>query len=224
MRKLICVGLLVGFIFSAAQAFAEDKWDSLLVESAKVFEEMTKMPEEGIPSKLVRDSSAIAIFPSAVSGGFIFGAKYGQGVILAKDKKTNKWSAPAVFNLGGASFGLQIGGQATDIILLVMSERGLDGLLQSKLTLGADAAVSAGPVGRDAQASTDLQLKGGIFSYSRSRGAFIGVKLEGAVISYNSEANQALYDKAVSAQDLLISKSLESPKSAERLLQNLTKY
>jgi lipid-binding SYLF domain-containing protein len=145
-------------------------------------------------------------------------------VILAKDKKTNKWSAPAVFNLGGASFGLQIGGQATDIILLVMSERGLDGLLQSKLTLGADAAVSAGPVGRDAQASTDLQLKGGIFSYSRSRGAFIGVKLEGAVISYNSEANQALYDKAVSAQDLLISKSLESPKSAERLLQNLTKY
>jgi len=225
MKKGFTVFSVFAFILCLTiPCFAQDKWDNLLVESARVFEEMTKMHEQGIPESLLKDAYAIAIFPSTVSGGFVFGGKYGQGAIVAKDKGKGTWSNPAVFNLAGISWGLQIGGQATDIILLIMSERGLDGLLQSKLKLGGDAAVSAGPVGRDAAAATDLQLKGGILSYSRSRGAFIGVKLEGAVISQNSEANSDLYGSGMTARDILINNKGTAPESAGRLLSDLAKY
>ena len=185
---------------------------------------MTMMPEEGIPEDLIKKCSAIAIFPSTIGGGFIVGVDYGQGVILAKDKKTGKWSAPAIFNLGGASFGWQIGAQATDTILLVMSERGLNGLLKSKFKLGADASVAAGPVGRKAEAATDIQLKGGILSYSRSKGAFIGLKLEGTGISFNREANSMLYKKQVSPRSILIDKTVKPTASAEMLLDILGRY
>ncbi len=225
MRKLVSVLLLAMFILSiSTPCYSQDKWENLLVESAKVFEEMTEMPDEGIPVSLLKDCHAIAIFPSTVGGGFIVGGKYGQGVIVAKDKKTNQWSAPAIFTVAGGSFGWQIGGQATDIILLVMSERGLDGILQSKFKLGGDASVAAGPLGRDVEASTDLQLKGGILAYSRSRGLFAGIKLEGVVMSFNKEANSSLYGTDVSSRDILINAKVESPKYAERLNKNLKKY
>ena len=225
MKKILSSILVFAFVIGmCALSHAEDKWGNLVIESAKVFEDMTKMPEDGIPENLVKDCYAVAIFPSTIGGGFIVGGKYGQGVIVVKDKAASKWSAPAVFNLAGASFGWQIGGQATDIVLLVMSERGLDGLLSSKFKLGADASVAAGPVGRDAEAATDLQLKGGILSYSRSRGAFVGLKLEGAVISANSEANTSLYGASISARDILLSKKTEPTKAAGRLLDYLSKY
>jgi lipid-binding SYLF domain-containing protein len=190
------------FLSFASRAVAQDKWENLLIESAKVFEEMTEMPEEGIPSSLIKKCHAVAIFPSTVGGGFIIGGKYGQGVIV----------------------GWQIGGQATDIILLVMTERGLDGLLQSKFKLGGDASVSAGPVGRDAQAATDLQLKGGILSYSRSRGLFAGIKLEGAIITFNRKANTSLYGGKASSRDILIERTVDVPDYAKRLMKNLRKY
>ncbi|MBN1353700.1 MAG: lipid-binding SYLF domain-containing protein [Candidatus Omnitrophica bacterium] len=225
MRNIISVALSIIFTISfAAPSFSLDKWDNLMTESARVFEEMTSMPEEGIPVSLLKSCYAIAIIPSAVSGGFVIGGKYGQGVIIAKDKAGNSWSAPAVFNMAGGSFGWQIGGQATDIILLIMSERGLDGILSSKFQLGADAAVSAGPVGRDAQAATDLQLKGGILSYSRSRGLFIGIKLEGAVLSANDKANASIYGKELSPREILITGKMQAPSSAERLMKDLKKF
>ncbi len=223
MKKIFCFLLAAVFCFTA-NSFAGDKWDNLMVESARVFEEMTQMPDEGIPESLLKDAYAVAIFPSTLSGGFIFGGKYGQGVILTKNKANGSWSAPAVFNLAGMSWGLQIGGQATDVILLIMSERGLDGLLRSKFKLGGDASVSAGPVGREAAAATDLQLKGGILSYSRSRGAFIGVKLEGAVISPNSEANSILYKGEVSSRNILVENKVKPTESASRLMGDLKKY
>ena len=225
MKKVFCVMLAAVFVFGAsAPCFAQDKWENLLVESAKVFEEMTQMPDEGIPQDLIKDCRAIVIIPSAVGGGFIIGGKYGQGVILAKGKRRGEWSAPAVYNLAGASIGWQIGGQATDIILLVMTERGLDGLMQSKFKLGGDASVAAGPVGREAEVSTDLQLKGGILSYSRSRGAFIGLKIEGGMLAMNKEANISLYGKALSPRDILIDKKVTAPKYSARLIKNLNKY
>ncbi|PIU41945.1 MAG: hypothetical protein COS99_02780 [Candidatus Omnitrophica bacterium CG07_land_8_20_14_0_80_42_15] len=225
MKKIILIVLCAIFIISILKVcLAENKWDNLLTESAKVFEEMTKMPEDGIPGTLIKNSYAVAIFPSTVGGGFIIGGKYGQGVIIAKDKQAGGWSAPAVFNLAGASFGWQIGGQATDIILLIGNERGLDGLLQSSFKLGGDASVAAGPVGRDAEAATDLQLKGGILAYSRSRGAFIGIKLEGSVLSFNKEANTSLYGVDVTASDILIKKSVKHTESAQRLIKDLGKY
>jgi len=225
MKRLVSTVLLLVFVFTASvPCFAEDKWDNLLVESAKVFEEMTQMPEDGIPEELVRDCHAIVIIPSAVGGGFIVGGKYGQGVILSKNKRNRTWSAPAVLNLAGASFGWQIGGQATDIVLLVMSERGLDGILSSKFKLGADASVAAGPIGREAEASTDLQLKGGILSYSRSRGAFAGIKLEGAMLSFNKEANSSLYKPGLTSRDILINARVLPTKHANRLMKALRTY
>lgn len=206
----------------SSKAYA-DKWEDLLIESSKVIDEMNSMPDTAIPKDLLRKCKAIAIFPSTVGGGFIIGGKYGQGVILYKIDKNN-WSAPAVFNIGGGSIGWQIGGQATDLILLVMTDRGVDGLLQSKFTLGGDAAVAAGPAGRDTQASTDLQLKGGILSYSRSRGAFIGVKLEGTGISQNSEGNKALYKSSVTAKDILKEGKVKPTRGGRALIGNLIRY
>jgi lipid-binding SYLF domain-containing protein len=223
MIKKVILAVCVLVVF-AGHAFAQDKWENLLIESAKVFEEMTEMPEDGIPENLIDDAHAVAIFPSVVGGGFVVGGKYGQGVIVAKDAGTGKLSAPAVFNIAGASFGWQIGGQATDVILLIMTERGLDGILASNFKLGGDASVAAGPVGREAAAATDLQLKGGILSYSRSRGAFIGLKLEGAVISFNKEANASLYEDGITARNVLIDQSVDYPEYSQRLMDNLKKY
>ncbi len=225
MKKILAGLVLIVFIFSfSSKACALDKWENLLVESAKVFEEMTEMPDEGIPEKLLRDCRAIVIVPSTIGGGFIIGAKYGQGVMLAKDKDTNTWSAPSVCTLKGGSFGWQIGGQATDIILLVMTDRGLDGLLQSRFKLGGDAAIAAGPYGRDAEASTDLQLKGGILSYSRSRGLFVGIKLEGAVLAPHDDANTAIYNRTISQRDILVNQEVDPPSAARRLMNNLRKF
>ncbi|MBF0494484.1 MAG: lipid-binding SYLF domain-containing protein [Candidatus Omnitrophica bacterium] len=214
----------VFLFFTSSLAFSEaDKWDNLLVESAKVFEEMTQMPEDGIPVSLLKDSYAVAIFPSTLSGGFIFGGQYGQGVVVVKGKD-KKWGTPAVFTITGVSWGMQIGGQATDIILLIMNERGLDGLLQSKFKLGGDASVSAGPVGRDASAATDLTLKSGLLSYSRSRGAFIGLKLEGAVMAVSGDANSELYGKDLTSRSILLDGAVKPTKSAARLLKDLQKF
>ncbi len=225
MKKFISCCLVVMCIISlSAMAFAQDKWDNMIVECAKVFEEMTQMPEKGIPSGLVEDCYAIAIFPNTIEAGFVIGGQYAQGVIISKDKKTGNWSAPAIFNLKGGSFGWQIGGQAADNILLIMSERGLDGLMKSKFKLGADASISAGPLGRDAAAATDAQLKGGILSYSRSRGAFIGLKLDGSIIKFNKSANKNVYGRGVTANDILIKKTVQPTSYADRLMKSLKKY
>ncbi|KJJ83248.1 Ysc84 actin-binding domain protein [Candidatus Omnitrophus magneticus] len=224
MRNIRMVVTVLVISFIPLFSYAETKWDNLLRESAKVFDDMANMPDTGIPSSLLEDCYAVAIFPSTINGGFIIGGQYGQGVIVARDKKTDNWSAPAVFNIFGGSFGWQIGGQAADIILLIMSERGLDGIMQSKLKLGGDIAVSAGPIGRDTQASIDLQLKGGILSYSRSRGLFAGIKIEGAAIAFNDSANKSLYGKSSSARDILIKQTVKPTKSADRLLKELKNY
>ena len=138
---------------------------------------------------------------------------------------TGRWSPPAVFTLIGGSVGWQIGGQATDIVLLIMSGRSVEGLLSSKFKLGADAAVAAGPLGRDAEAAVDAQLKGGILSYSRSRGLFIGVKLEGAALNQHRDANALLYGgDEVSAREILIERKVKMPRSADTLLTVLNKY
>ena len=176
MVRLICiVALISAFLFSQTAVNAEtNKWTELVSESGKVLAEIQDMPDQGIPSDLLRECSAIAVFPSTISAGFGIGGKYGQGIIMVREEDKGKWSAPAIFNLIGGSIGWQIGGQATDFVLLIMSRRSVDGILQGKLKLGADASVAAGPVGRAAEASTDIQLKGGILSYSRSRGLFGG--------------------------------------------------
>ena len=165
----------------------------------------------------------MAVFPNTISAGFGIGGKYGQGIIIVRDKNGN-WTPPAIFTIAGGSLGWQIGGQATDFVLLIMNRRSIDGLLQSQFKLGADANVAAGPVGRSAEASTDAQLKGGILSYSRSRGLFAGVKLEGAVITQHWDGDEALYGKPVSAESILMKNIVKMPESADSLVKLLNKY
>lgn len=228
MKKLISSIAVIAFIASlcAAQPVCaeENKWTGLVEESGKVLSEIQRMPDQSIPEDLMRSCSAIAIFPNTISAGLVIGGKYGQGIIMVRDEKTGKWSSPAIFTIAGGSLGWQIGGQATDFVLLVMNRRSVDGILQGKFKLGADASVAAGPVGRAAEASTDIQLKGGILSYSRSRGLFAGVKLEGAVIAQQWDGNEGLYGKKISADKILLGNKVKMPESASGVLKVLNKY
>lgn len=223
--RLFCiVSLAMAAVLPAPGAYAEDKWTRLVEESGKVLEEVQQMPDQGIPEDLLAGCAAVAIFPSTISAGFVIGGQYGQGILIVRDEKNKTWSPPALFTIAGGSFGWQIGGQATDFVLLVTNRRSVDGILQGQFKLGANAAVSAGPVGRDAGAATDAQLKGGILSYSRSRGLFAGAKLEGAVIAQHWDGNRELYGKKVSAREILLENKVEMPDAAKGLVKVLNKY
>ncbi len=161
-------------------------------DAAEVFTEIMNVRERAIPKELLDKAEAIAVFPGVIKAAFIFGGKGGQGVI---SKRTARgWSAPAFFNIGGGSFGAQIGASKTDYVLLIMNQEGLKGLLEDKFELGGEVGIAAGPVGREAAASTNTTLDAGILSYSRSKGAFIGAAIKGAVISPDNDLNEAVYN------------------------------
>jgi len=165
--------------------------------AAKDFTEIMNVREKAIPKELLDKAEAIAVFPDVVKAAFIFGGKGGQGVISRRTPKG--WSAPAFFNLSGGSFGAQIGATKTDYVLLIMNEDGVNGLLKDKFEIGGEVGVAAGPVGREAAASTNLTLDAGILSYSRSKGIFIGAALKGAVISPDNDLNEAVYGMKATA-------------------------
>lgn len=223
LGALLVIALLS--IFSlCTETYALNKWVNLVDESGNVLSDVQQMPDQGIPDDLLRSCEAIAIFPSTISAGLGIGGKYGQGIIMVRNEKNGRWSPPAIFTIAGGSLGWQIGGQATDIVLLIMNRRSVDGLLQGKFKLGADANVAAGPVGRTAEAATDIQLKGGILSYSRSRGLFIGIKLQGDVITQHWDGDKELYGKNLSAREILLEGKAPMPKSADPVLKILNKY
>jgi lipid-binding SYLF domain-containing protein len=161
-------------------------------EAAEVFTEIMNIRDRAIPKELLDKAEAIAVFPDVVKAAFIFGGRGGQGLISRRTR--NGWSPPAFFNLSGGSFGAQIGASKTDYVLLIMNEDGINGLLKDKFEVGGEIGVAAGPVGREAAASTNPRLDAGILSYSRSKGAFIGAALKGAVISPDNDLNEAVYD------------------------------
>ena len=172
--------------------------------AAEVFTEIMNVREKAIPKELLDKAEAIAVFPDVVKAAFIIGGKGGQGLISRRTP--NGWSAPAFFNLSGGSFGAQIGASKTDYVLLIMNDDGVNGLLKDKFEIGGEVGVAAGPVGREAAASTNPRLDAGILSYSRSKGAFIGAALKGAVISPDNDLNEAVYD--MKAQELLAERSM----------------
>lgn len=167
--------------------------------AARVFTEIMAAPDKAIPHDLLDKAEAVAVFPNVIKAGFIVGGRGGRGVISRR--VGNGWSAPAFFNLGGASIGLQIGASSTDFVLLFMNEDALKGLLGDKFEIGGEGSIAAGPVGRAASASTDAQLKAGILSYSRSRGLFAGLELKGVVIDPDNDDNRAVY--GLTARDIL---------------------
>lgn len=162
-------------------------------EAAQVFTEIMNIREKAIPKELLDKAEAIAVFPGVIKAAFVFGGRGGQGLISRRIR--GGWSAPAFFNLNGGSFGAQIGAQKTDYVLLIMNDDGLNGLLKDKFEIGGEVGVAAGPVGREAAASTNATLDAGILSYSRSKGAFIGAALKGAAITPDNDLNQAVYGK-----------------------------
>lgn len=202
MKRLIersavyALGLLVVLCLTAGVSVAQSKRTKDAArhsqDAAKVFNEIMGVRDKAIPRDLLDRAEAIAVFPGVVKAAFIVGGRGGQGVISRRTK--NGWDAPAFFNLGGGSFGAQIGAQKTDYVLLIMNEEGLRGLLEDKFEMGGEASIAAGPVGRTAAASTNLTLDAGILTYSRSKGAFIGASLNGAVISPDNDLNEAIYD------------------------------
>jgi SH3 domain-containing YSC84-like protein 1 len=218
----IVITLLCCCLFSAA-CFA-GKLEERVENSTDVINEIMGIPEKGIPSDLLKCCRAVAIFPNVLKGGFIFGVKGGKGIICAHDPETGNWSAPAFFTIGGGSWGLQIGAESIDLVLVIMSKRGLDSLLTSKVKLGGDVGIAAGPVGRRAEAGVDIFLKAEILSYSRSKGLFAGLSLEGATIFQNQDANRAFYGKELSARDILIDKKIIPTPPGQKLIETLQKY
>lgn len=189
-------------------------------DAAQVFNEIMGAPDKAIPRELVEKAQAIAVFPGVVKAAFIFGGREGKGVISRRTAAG--WSAPAFFKLGGGSFGAQIGVDKTDYVLLIMDEKGLNGLLGDKLEIGGEVGVAAGPVGREASAATDVQLKAQILTYSRSKGAFIGVALNGTVITPDNNLNEAVY--GIKASDVLNGSVSSIPDPVGIYPQTLSRY
>jgi lipid-binding SYLF domain-containing protein len=196
---------------------------SRLTTSDEVFKEIMMAPDKGIPQELLEKSQCIVIVPGLKKGAFIFGGKYGRGFILCRASSGVGWSAPAGVTVEGGSFGFQIGGEETDAVMLVMNKRGAEKLLSSKFTLGADGSVAAGPVGRTTQADTDLQMQAEILTYSRSRGVFAGVALDGATLRPDKGSNSELYrNKHTNAQ--IVMGTTRAPESASELRADLTRF
>ena len=194
-----------------------------LDESAAVLSEVMATPDKGIPQEMIENAHCIVIVPSLKTAGFVVGAKYGKGYMSCRNKGGSGWSAPATVRIEGGSVGFQIGGSTTDLIMLVMSERGADKLLESKFTLGAEGSVAAGPVGRTATAQTDAQMHAEILSWSRSQGLFAGLALEGATLRQDLDDNEVLYGKKLTNREIVTS-GMRAPQAADRLLGLLNKY
>jgi lipid-binding SYLF domain-containing protein len=218
--KKVLIALVVLLSTTAALADRDDDVDRLQ-SSATVIQEIMSAPDSGVPEEVITKTKCIAVIPSMLKAAFIFGGSYGKGVASCRTEKG--WSAPAFFSLTGGSWGLQIGGQAADIVMLIMNDRGMENLLQSKVKLGADASEAAGPVGRHADASTDWKMRAEVLTYSRTRGAFAGISLNGAVLTQNKNDTRDFYGKMVPFRSILLGK-IEAPKETELWRDTLVKY
>lgn len=194
-----------------------------LEESASVFSEIMATADKGIPQEMLENAHCIVIVPSLKTAAFVVGGKYGKGYLSCRNKTGQGWSAPGTVRIEGGSVGFQIGGSETDLIMLVMNERGVEKLLKSKFTLGAEGSVAAGPVGRTATAQTDVQMHAEILSWSRSQGLFAGLALEGATLRQDEKDNIAMYGSAMDNRTIVTS-GVRPPKEAARLLDMLNKY
>jgi SH3 domain-containing YSC84-like protein 1 len=207
-------------LVSAGTLLAQEA-DSRLKNATEVFSEMTGMPDKGIPQDLLDKAQCVIVIPGLKKAAIGIGAQYGRGFVTCR-KPSEGWGAPAAVKMEGGSVGLQLGAQSTDVVMLVMNKRGMEKLLSDKFTIGVDASAAAGPVGRNARADTDATMHAEILSWSRSRGAFAGVSLQGATLRPDKDENQKLYGRAISNPEILEGK-LDPPPSARGLVAALNK-
>ena len=217
----VCVLLCVATAALAAESDDENKAEDRVKAAATVLDEIQSAPDQGIPEEVLGSAECVAIVPSMLKGGFIVGARYGRGVASCRTPKG--WSAPAFFAVEGGSVGLQIGGQAVDLVMLIMNQDGMRNLLASKFKLGADASVAAGPVGRHAAADTDWKLRAQVLSYSRARGAFAGLELSGAAFKQDKDSTREFYGRMVPFKTSLTG-TIDAPANAYPLLSTLAKW
>jgi lipid-binding SYLF domain-containing protein len=211
--------------FAAPASGDKDKDEVNRIENAgTVMEEILNVPDD-IPQDLLNKARCVIVLPSVLKAAFVIGGSYGRGVMVCRTGEhfRGPWGAPAMYALEGGSVGLQIGGQATDFVILVMNDRGASSLLKSKVKLGADAAIAAGPKGRDAQADMDAYMRSEMLSYSRSRGVFAGVSLEGSTLRPDGDANRKLYGREASAAEIIAESKFQAPEAAHKLISRLQK-
>jgi lipid-binding SYLF domain-containing protein len=215
--------ILIALILLSLPAFASDraKVAGRLDEAATVIEEIMAAPDKGIPEEIFGGAKCVAVVPSLLKGGFVVGAAYGKGV--ATCRTPSGWTAPAFFRMEGGSFGLQIGGEAVDLIMVIMNDQGMQRLLSSKFKLGADASAAAGPVGRHAEGTTDWKLRAQVLTYSRSRGAFAGVTVNGSTIRQDNDDTRAFYGRMVRFRTSLTG-AVQIPADAEKFVSTVGKY
>src|SRR5246500_3842544 len=221
MKQLSVLFLMLAL---AGSCFAAEEDDNPVADRVKaaaiVLEEIQAAPDTGIPDEVMGSADCVAVVPSMLKGGFVFGAQYGRGVASCRTPKG--WSDPAFFTIQGGSFGLQIGGQAVDLVMMIMNQRGMQNLLNSKFKLGADASVAAGPVGRHAAADTDWRMRAQVLSYSRARGIFAGLELNGSVIKLDRESTREFYGHMQPFSTTL--QTVSSPQGSYPFLASLAKW
>jgi SH3 domain-containing YSC84-like protein 1 len=218
MKRLTLILVLLAF---CTAAFAGE---SQLEKATNVVNEIMGTPDNGIPSDLLNRAVCVGIVPSQIKFALGVGGTYGRGVLVCRKGGNGPWAAPSMFTLGAGSVGFQIGGKATDVVFIVMNPDGAKKLVQDSVKLGAEASVAAGPVGRSAEGATDVQLHAQILSYSRTRGLFAGLSLDGAVVKQDKGDNRILYGREISARDILIKGEVAPPASAAPLDKALMKY
>jgi lipid-binding SYLF domain-containing protein len=223
--KKILTRVLTGLILLAVTpAWPDDKLkdQDRLKTCGTVLKEILDIPDD-IPRDLLDKADCVVIFPTVLKAAFIVGGSYGRGAMTCRKGQNfaGPWGAPTMMALEGASFGLQLGGQATDFVLLVMNDRGANGILSSKVKIGGDASAAAGPVGRDASAETDVTLRAEILSYSRARGLFAGISLAGSTIRPDDDANERIYGRKIPAKEIVLSATTHVPLSARQLISTL---
>ena len=224
MRYGLAIGLSLVLCGTARVGLADDKQAERLEKSAEVMTEIMRIPEQGIPHDLLDKAVCVGVIPSEKKVAFGLGATYGRGAMVCRRAGNGPWGAPSMFTVGGANVGFQLGGQATDFVLLVMDARGAEKLLHDNTKIGADASAAGGPVGRTAEGATDLQLHAEILTYSRSRGAFAGISLDGQMFKQDGESNEKLYGRKIAPEDILFKGVVPPPTAAGPLDAALTRF
>jgi SH3 domain-containing YSC84-like protein 1 len=224
MRRFVLVLAVLLVPYYSVLAADMPKVDERLDRSAEVINEIMGTPDKGVPHDLLDKAVCVGVVPSEKKLAFGIGGDYGRGALVCRRHGDGEWGPPSMLTVGGGSFGFQIGGQSTDVVFIVMNADGARKLIRDKVQLGADASVAAGPVGRDSSAATDVEMHAEILSYSRSRGIFGGLSLNGAVVKQDHDGNRELYGSNIPARDILFTPDLHVPAAAEPLDEALAKY
>ena len=224
-KMLLAIAIVALAVWPLASVLADTKEQGRLEECGTVLHEIMNVPDN-IPANLVDKAECVIVVPSVLKGGFIVGGAYGRGAMTCRSGEhfNGPWGTPTMMALEGGSVGFQLGGQATDFVILVMNPRGATAILKNKVKLGADASAAAGPKGRDASAETDVTLRAEMLTYSRSRGLFAGVSLEGTTLRPDNGANESLYGKKLDPSDIVLKNVVPAPASAHTMLETLMKF